>query len=88
MSRFEELKRNLVETLNELDKLGTVVFEDTDCDCYSTYNLRDVIFDANTNEVVIKLAMYSDSLPAHEHNPRKTSKGGNIPYVLMEGLAE
>lgn len=67
------LKVELVNILMQLDEVATVIFEDTDCDG-GIYNFKDLVYDKESERTIVKLAMWSDNLPAEDGSKVKTPR--------------
>ena len=69
----KNLKEELIQVLLQLDKVGTVVFEDIDCD-HGVYNFSDVVYSESNNTCTIQISMWSDNLPRQQQDSNKEKK--------------
>lgn len=72
--RLEELKKQLVDVLTELDKIKPVQFLDVECE-NCVYNYGGVDIHEGDNRVYVELLMFHDNLPSHKDNPLKDGRG-------------
>lgn len=72
--KLEQLKKELINVLTEMNKIKPVQFHDIDCDD-TLFNFSDVVIDEGDDRVYIEIAMWHDNLPAHAANPLRDGRG-------------